>query len=327
VALVTVAWGLRYIVTEPLIFEPGGWFALDGRRVLEAAQAWRDSGDPYSVNGFVYSPVAVLLAVPLTAISPAIAVIGWIVASGTFLVLAVLGATRRIRILGRFLAAAAVLLFIPTIADLVLANVTIALVVASWAAIGGSRFRSGVALGILAAAFPKPLVIPLILWLVINRPWVALGVMTTGALMCALSALVLGISEWGRYLQTLANGGGINLSFTGNYGISAIAPQLAVLTAIAAGLAFLWLLVRGGPAAGLAAATAAGVFIAPYAGIYAALPMLLVLPTLAVRAPVSGIILTLVAVLTAPWSPIAAAGLMLRAVWLRGHVVVEVAPG
>jgi len=316
IALFGIAWGLRYLLTEPLIFEPGGWFALDGRRILEAAMAWKAGSDPYAIDGFVYSPVAILLAIPFLMIPAALAILLWITASAVFAIVAVVRATEALTPARRGLAAGAVLLFVPTIADLVLANVTVALTVAAWWAISGRRWRSGLAFGLLAAAFPKPLVVPLGIWLLVWRPASGAAALATGAGAMLASLLFVGPSTWERFVASLFRGGGIELGFVGDYGLSAIDPVLGAVSAGIATILFLALLLRRGSAAGLAGAVSAGVLVAPYAGIYAAVPMLLALPSIAAVAPRAAIGLSFLAIVTAPWSPIAASVTLLAALRL-----------
>lgn len=73
--------GVRFLADEPTLTTPGGWFALDGRRVLDAASRWREGGDPYAILGYRYSPVATLLAVPGSLLPPPMAIAGWLAAS------------------------------------------------------------------------------------------------------------------------------------------------------------------------------------------------------------------------------------------------------
>ena len=307
VGLLSVALGLRYIATEPLIFEPGGWFALDGRRVLEAAQAWRDGQSPYSIEGFLYSPVAVVLAVPLTYVSAPLVILGWIATSAVWAATLTVRQLRATPAWARALAVAAVLLFIPTIADLVLANVTVALVCAAAVAIRGGTIASGILLGIAVAAFPKPMAFPLLIWLAVWRPRAALGAVLAAVVSVAASIVVGGIGWWEDFVAVLVSGGGLTMDFVGNYGLSQFIPALWPIGAVLAATTFVWCLIRRDETASLAAASAAGVFVAPYAGIYAALPILLALPSMAASAPVLALLVASIGVVTAPWSPIVAA--------------------
>ena len=56
--------------------------------------------------------------------------------------------------------------FLPAMSDLLLGNVTIVLTALAFIAIRSDRIGAGVAFGIALAAVPKPLFIPLLLWMV-----------------------------------------------------------------------------------------------------------------------------------------------------------------
>lgn len=305
-ALLGIGLGLRFLATEPGILEPGGWFALDGRRLIEAARAWLDGQSPYSIEGFLYSPVAIVLATPWTLMPDALAIVLWVVTSAVAVASVTMRHLSTVGAWWRSLAALAVLMFIPTIADLVLANVTIALIVAVALAIRGGTMRSGIVLGFAVAAFPKPMILPLLVWLVAWRPRAAAGASVTAVIAVALSVIAGGIDWWVAFAATLISGGGVGVDFVGNYGISRVSLTLWPIGAAIAAATFLWCLRRRGQTSSLAAATASGVFIAPYAGIYAALPIVLALPFIAVAAPNLAVIIALVGIVTAPWSPIVA---------------------
>lgn len=306
VGLLSVAIGLRYIATEPLIFEPGGWFALDGRRVLEAAQAWRGGQSPYTIDGFLYSPVAAALAVPLTYVSAPVVILGWIATCAVWAGMVVIRELRAAPAWAGALAVVGVLLFVPTIADLVLANVTVALICATAVAIRGGTIKSGFVLGVMAAAFPKPMMVPLVIWLIVWRPRAAAGAAFGAVLAVVVSLVSGGMNRWGEFVRLLASGGGVEPDFVGNYGISHFAPELWPIAAGIAAVVLLWCLLRRGEHGSLAAAAATGVFIAPYAGIYAALPMLLALPSIAAGHAFLGLVVAALGIVTAPWSPIVA---------------------
>ena len=306
-AVLSALLGFAYILGDKDLFAPGGWFGLDGRRLLEASNVWLQGGEPYSVHGFVYSPVALLLAAPWTVVPSVVAIIGWIATSAALAVVAVVQALRAQPWMNKLIAVIGVVGFLPSLADLALANVTIALVVAVTPLVRTNKVFAGVVFGVLAAAFPKPLVIPIVLWALVWRRQGAIGIVIGGAVASAIAALVVGVPAVGAFLSTLWSGGGISLRFLGNYGISLISPTLGLVVGVVSGLAFVVILMKRGPVTGLAWAVAVGVLIAPYAGIYASLPMLVALPGLARIAPGAAWLAALVIVLVAPWSPISAA--------------------
>ena len=64
-------------------------------------------------------------------------------------------------------------LFLPAMSDLLLGNVTIVLTALALIAIRTDRIGAGVAFGVALAAVPKPLFIPLLLWMVAYRRQIA----------------------------------------------------------------------------------------------------------------------------------------------------------
>jgi len=78
--------GARFLADEPALATPGGWFALDGRRVLEAAARWREGANPYAIPGYLYSPVGTLLAIPGSLLPPPMAIAGWLAVSAAIVV-------------------------------------------------------------------------------------------------------------------------------------------------------------------------------------------------------------------------------------------------
>lgn len=71
----------RFLADEPTLTTPACRFALDGRRVLEAAARWREGSDPCAIPGYLYPPVATLLAVPGSLLPPPVAIAGCLAAS------------------------------------------------------------------------------------------------------------------------------------------------------------------------------------------------------------------------------------------------------
>lgn len=305
-AVVSAVLGIAYIVGDKQLFAPGGWFALDGRRLLAASSAWLAGGEPYAVQGFVYSPVALVLAAPWTLLPQALAVLAWIATSAALAAIATARTLQTRPLLEVLIGVVGVIGFLPMLADLALANVTIVLVVAILPVLRTNRIWAGLAFGVLAAAFPKPLVIPILLWALVWRRQAVIGVVLGGLVATAIAALIAGPTTFGAFLSTLMSGGGISFRFLGNYGISLVSPALALVVGLLSAAAFVIVLLRRGVVVGLAWAGAVGILIAPYAGIYASLPMLVALPGLAAIAPGRAWVAALAIVLVAPWSPISA---------------------
>lgn len=275
--------GVRFLADEPTLTTPGGWFALDGRRVLDAASRWREGGDPYAIPGYLYSPVATLLAVPGSLLPPPMAIAGWLAVSAAIAVACVAVAARGYALWRVALGIVGVILYPPLLADLALANVTVTLVAGMWLVVRRDSVLHGVPLGIVAAASPKPMVLAFLLWALLWRPRATAGAAVAG-LFASVGALALaGPEAYGAFLRQLA--GGVGLRFRGNYGLSLISPELALVAGVVVGVSLVIVLLRRGPVTGLVWVTAAGVFLAPYTGIYAGLPLLVALPVLIGVAP------------------------------------------
>jgi len=134
----------------------------------------------------------------------------------------------------------------------------------------------------MAAASPKPMVLPFLLWALLWRPRATAGAALAGLLASVVALAIAGPDAYGAFIGQLA--GGVGLRFRGNYGLSLISPELAVAVGVVVGASLVIVLLRRGEVTGLVWATA-GVFLAPYTGIYAGLPLLAALPALIRVAP------------------------------------------
>jgi hypothetical protein len=274
----TILWGLAVLwVQWPHLTEPSGWWAIDSRRVLGVADLWLAGGDPYSVYGFVYSPFAVLVALPFRVVGEW----GWFAVEVAALVWIMLDASRGLGWPSRAVVVVAGLLFLPVMSDLLLGNVTIVLTALGMVAIRSNRVGAGLAFGIALAAVPKPLFIPLLLWMVRYRRRSLAGTIAGGLVASAVGVLVMGPDRYLSFLSALAAGAGIPSDFVGNLGLSSVSPALGVfgnvlaLDAAVAGILFL------SADSSLMLVSLSGVFMGTYAGLYSAVPMLISLPVLA----------------------------------------------
>ena len=280
VTMGTILWGL-FILSQmwPHLTEPTGWWAIDSRRVLEVTGTWLSGGDPYEVYGFVYSPFALLVALPFRLAGEW----GWFAVEVVALVCIMLDASRGLGWPSRTVVVIAGLLFLPARSDLLLGNVTIVLTALGLIAIRQNGVAAGVAFGIGLAAVPKPLFIPLIFWMLRYRRRSLRGTIVGGLVATAAGVIVLGVDRYGSFLSALATGAGIPSDFVGNLGLSALSPTLGVLgnvvalVAVGAGILFL------SAESALMVASLGGVFMGTYSGLYAAVPLLISLPVLAVK--------------------------------------------
>jgi hypothetical protein len=285
VGVLAAATGIGFVLAQQTLLTPGGWFALDGRRVLEAATAWQSGANPYELTGYLYSPAATLMAVPLAALGNTVAVVAWLAVEVALVAIGTRWATSSAPWWATAAAVPCVLLFQPVIADLLLANVTVALTFGMLLVVRSDRPASGLLLGVLGAAFPKPLLVPFVLWALVWRRQAFLGILA-GAAATTLAALAIaGPGAYAAFIGLLLSGGGVGPAFVGNTSLTLVSVPLAITVGILVGVAFIVVLLRRDQVTSLLWATTAGIFLAPYAGGYAGLPFLAALPSFWAAAP------------------------------------------
>ena len=172
-------------------------------------------------------------------------------------------------------------LFLPAMSDLLLGNVTIVLTALALIAIRTDRIGAGVAFGVALAAVPKPLFIPLLLWMVAYRRQSLTGTIAGGLAASVVGVLILGVDRYVDFFTALSTGAGIPTDFVGNLGLSAISPAVGILGNVAAIAAVVAAIAFLSVESALVVASLAGVFMGTYAGLYSALPLLISLPILA----------------------------------------------
>ncbi len=248
--------------------------------MVAASRALLAGADPYSIAGYLYSPFALILTAPLTVLPIGLALL--------LLVKVELVAAYAWVRFGPILAL--VLVLAPPIAsDLVLGNVNLLLVGAAMWAIATDRFFPGVLLGVLFAAFPKPLLLPVLLWIVIFRRRSAIGWLTGLTGSSAVAMLIAGPALYVEFIGLLLRGGDVDSHFLGNAGLSYDSPVLGLAVGVVGLCIFLWCLRYRDPSTSLIAAAAAGMLAGTYQPLYSAELLLGALPVYAVlhqaRAP------------------------------------------
>ena len=218
--------------------------------------------------------------------------------------------------------------FPPVIHDLILGNVmvlylaAIALVCA-WP----DRRWAVIPLGVLIAIAFKPLVAPILLWLLIRERARFIDVVVVAVGLTLAFALVIGPTFYVQYLVALPKLGALAQPFSGNLGLSGVSPALA-LAAIPLGLAWAgfaaW---RLSPEAGLATAVALTLIVQPTVGFnYAAVLIPALILLWRVQRPV-GLLTALAVILLSPLSPPVAGILVAVAATVAGLRRVEPARG
>jgi hypothetical protein len=231
---------------------------------------------------FLYSPLAALVARPLTWLPVTWAPVVMALIGAAVLVAGILLETHGSRPLDRMLVAVAAFTFAPVVNELLLGQVTL-LVAATLYPVVRRRdgLAPGIPFGIALALAPKPFLVPVLLWMLLRRPRALGGALATAMLLTAATVVVLGPEIHRQWLDTLAHAGRItrqgNLSlWTAGFQGSALVLAAAVL------VASLWATVRS-DAAGFVSSLFAGLLLAPYTLLYSASVLLLaVRPGLAI---------------------------------------------
>jgi hypothetical protein len=295
---------------------PAGWFGGDGERTLHAARVWLDGGQPYDVFGFLYTPIALVMSGPLAALGDDTAVKLWLGLGVSLMVGCTIVAVRGLPGWARLLAVTGVLIFHATVGDYLLANTTMVLVAAMFVVVRGRTVSSGIFLGVVAAAFPKPLLVPFMLWALVWRPRPLVGVVVGGLLATGIGLIVAGPGLYLTFLGTLIKGGGITVRFAGNYGLSLVSPTLAAAVAAFVMIALFVVLLRRGEVVGLVWAIAGGILVSPYAPMYSGLPYVLAMPALFSIAPGLAVGYALTVVFAEQATPLSATIVLLVALLL-----------
>lgn len=289
------------------------WWAQDFV-TYDAARRLVDGGALYADPKFLYPPLASLLGIPFLVFDRFSASL--VLAAGKIVLAAVcvLWLTPTWKATYRVLAVAGLVSSLPFLHDLMLGNTNVLVVAAMVPAIfGRSNPRNGILLGLAAAAFAKPLTIPVLLWLLIWRRDTFVGAFVAGAVGSAVGVAVFGLGAYGDWIAAVRAGSvWLSTPFVGNHGVTAIFPALWPPVAAVTAVMLALVLARGGPRTGLVWAMTSGILLVSYAGTYSALPIALVLPAIGPLAPM----LVLVIVATSPIGttiplPFYAAGILL----------------
>jgi hypothetical protein len=275
----------RWVLVDPA--GGPGWWGIDLQLVVDAGGRFVAGQPIYADPRFLYPPLAALLAGPLTRLD--FLALSWVYA-GLKVAIAIAAVISVGRALSRWQQLAAVLILVaclPFLHDVMLGNSNVLLVGAMLPALfGRDRARNGILLGLATAVFAKPLVLPVLLWLLVWRRQTWIGTVLTGLAATAAGALVAGLGSYVDWIQALLAGGNrFAVPFAGNHGVTALVPALWLPVAAITTAGLLWVLARRSEGAGLTWAVAAGILIAPYAGTYSALPVALAVPGLLTSAP------------------------------------------
>lgn len=226
--------------------------------------------------GFLYSPLTALAARPLTWMSPTAAMITMSLIGLGIVLTGVAVETRGQARVDRVLVAVAALTFAPVIYELLLGQTTLLIAAALYPlARRPDGFRSGIPFGIVLALAPKPLLLPILVWMLVWRRQALVATVVTTLVLTALGMALLGFDQYREWIAVLSGAGkeSVDGTFilsardTGNFSIWPLTPATFVLGAFV-GAASLWA-IRQDDVRGFIAALFAGLLLAPYSLLYA----------------------------------------------------------
>lgn len=253
------------------IFDPT--WTVDANRNL-AAGAALVAGRFGEDHTYLYTPLAAALTVPWTWLPAWAAMGGWLAVRLGVLAAGTARATRGWRTPDRWLALAAATLYVPTLYDLLLGNVTVLLAAAiALVAWPRDRWWWGIALGLALATTPKPQLIPVLVWMLVYRRHALAGTVVTAALATAGAELILGVDTYRAWIGVLRSIEYLTTPQFGNQALGAVIPALAVPLSLAAIAAAAIGILRG-PWPGLICCLALGLLVSPYTLVYGAAVLL-----------------------------------------------------
>jgi hypothetical protein len=192
--------------------------------------------------------------------------IAGLIGVGGLVVVAAPHATRRQRWLGAAALAVAALIAAPNLHDLILGNVMVLFVAAVAVSLARPGWIGAAPLGIVCAVALKPVIGPYLLWLAIRRPADFLRTLAVGLAVSAVFAVVLGPGRYVEYLLALPQMTVLVGLPSGNVGLAATSPVLAVAGVILAYVVTAWAGARLDAGRGAAIAVAACLLAQPSIG-------------------------------------------------------------
>ena len=253
----------------------------------------------------LYSPLMELAARPLTWVSPTTAMVIMTLVGAVIVVAGVtLETVGRARV-DRILILIAVLTFAPVVHELLLGQTTLPIAATLYlVARRPDRMRHGIPFGIALALAPKPLLLPILLWMLVWRRQAFTGALLTAVAMTAVGLLALGMDQYRDWIAVLAGAGGATIAGTlslwerGNFSLWPM-DLVSIVIACAVVGASLWAILRD-PERGFVAALLAGLLLAPYSQLYAFSILLLAVRPAYAFAPRATRVLALIANVAGP---------------------------
>ena len=165
--------------------------------------------------GFLYSPLMALAAWPLTWVSATAAGLIMSFIGGAILLAGVALETRGRALVDRVLIGIAVFTFAPVVYELLLGQTTL-LIAATLYPIARRQdgFRNGIPFGVALALAPKPLLVPVLVWMLVWRRKALTATILTAAILTGIGVAALGFDQYRSWFMVLTGAGRESVSGT-----------------------------------------------------------------------------------------------------------------
>ena len=172
--------------------------------------------------GFLYSPLTALVARPLTWVSPTTAIVAMTLIGVAILLAGVMLETRGQAAVDRVLVAVAALTFAPVVYELLLGQTTLLIAATVYLVTRRSDgFRNGIPFGIALALAPKPLLFPILVWMLVWRRRALMGTVVATLTLTVVGIALLGLDQYRDWLMVLTGAG--RESVAGSFVLASVA--------------------------------------------------------------------------------------------------------
>ena len=164
---------------------------------------------------------------------------------GLALLLAAASGSRRhgSRPIDRILIVIAAVTFVPVVYELLLGQVTMLIAAAIYPVRDRDGVRRGIPLGIVLALIPKPMLLPVLLWMLVRRRHALLGTIAAAAAMTLIGVVLMGPDIYRAWVDVLTATG--EITRRGNLALTSIdAPAITAILLIATIAAAAWAVLR-----------------------------------------------------------------------------------
>jgi hypothetical protein len=250
-------------------------FGVDSGLFRHCALLLAEGGGGFCPS-FPYPPLTQVAAIPLTWLSPTAAMVAMSLIGIAILVAGVVLETRGHAVVDRLLVSVAVLTFVPVVYELLLGQTTLLIAAAVYPVVRRpDAFRNGIPLGFALALAPKPMLLPLLVWMLVWRRQSLTTAIVAAMTLTSVGIALLGFAQYLDWFAVLSGdahqvaSGSFWLSSPdkGNHSLWPLNPATFVLACIV-GAVTLWA-IRRDASRGFVASLFAGLLLAPYSLPYA----------------------------------------------------------